>query len=367
MSKKVIVAGHICLDITPIFPHENVKSLHSLLVPGKLVQMKEADVHTGGAVANTGLAMKLFGADVSLMGKVGNDEFGEMIKNILNKYNVNKGLIVSENVSTSYSIVLSVPGFDRIFLHNPGANDTFTYEDISQDILKEASLFHFGYPTIMKSLYDNDGDELINIFKNVKSLGIATSLDMSAIDPVSEAGDIDWEKILSRVLPYTDFFMPSFEELYYMFNKKTATEVSYEDVKVLSDKAMSYGVKVLVIKCGELGMYYRTSEVEILKKVGKKIHLNIEEWADKEGFESSFIPDRILSGTGAGDTSIAAFLTSILNGYSVEYSIRLGTAAGACCVTSYDALSGLMPLEDMEKKIKSGWKKRGDNFVSKYE
>ncbi len=47
-------------------------------------------MHTGGAVANTGLAMKLLGADVSLMGKVGEDAFGDMILNILDGYDAKR-------------------------------------------------------------------------------------------------------------------------------------------------------------------------------------------------------------------------------------------------------------------------------------
>ena len=47
--KKVIVAGHICLDITPEFP-DNGKKISDIFLPGKLVEMKGASVSTGGAV-----------------------------------------------------------------------------------------------------------------------------------------------------------------------------------------------------------------------------------------------------------------------------------------------------------------------------
>ena len=74
--KKVISAGHICLDITPVFQAgKQVDQLSSLLIPGKLIQVEAADVHTGGSVANTGLALKLLGCDVTLLGKVGDDAF----------------------------------------------------------------------------------------------------------------------------------------------------------------------------------------------------------------------------------------------------------------------------------------------------
>ena len=132
MKKKVIVAGHICLDITPLFPSEKIEKVADIMLPGKLIEMGGVDVHTGGAVANTGLAMKILGADVSLMGKVGNDAFGEMVLSILDKYDAKTGMLVAENESTSYSVVLAMPGIDRIFLHHPGANHTFCVADISE-------------------------------------------------------------------------------------------------------------------------------------------------------------------------------------------------------------------------------------------
>ena len=79
MKKKVIAAGHICLDITPIFPGKKVSQLTDILSPGKLLNVGEADVHTGGSVANTGLGMKVLGADVTLMGKIGDDAFGGIV------------------------------------------------------------------------------------------------------------------------------------------------------------------------------------------------------------------------------------------------------------------------------------------------
>lgn len=59
----------------------------------------------------------------------------------------------------------------------------------------------------------------------------------------------------------------------------------------------------------------------------------------------------MLSGTGAGDTSIAAFLTAVLAGYSPEMSMHLAAAAGASCVAAYDALSGLKPFAELEQRI----------------
>ena len=371
MKKKVIAAGHICLDITPIFPGKKVSQLTDILSPGKLLNVGEADVHTGGSVANTGLGMKILGADVTLMGKIGDDNFGDMVKSILDKYDAGSGMLVSQGESTSYSVILAVPGVDRIFLHNTGANDTFCAEDIPREALEEASLFHFGYPPLMKSIYKNNGEELIKIMKLAKECGAATSLDFASIDPNSEAGAADWERILEEVMPYVDFFVPSVEELCYMLDKERFQEWQEraaggditemldieKDIKPLADQCMDFGAKVLLIKCGAPGMYYCTADKLTLWELCGKLEIDVNQWAGKEGFERSYVPEKILSGTGAGDTSIAAFLTAVMEGYSLEDTMHLATATGASCVEAYDALSGLKSFEELEKKIKAGWKK----------
>lgn len=374
MSKKVIVAGHICIDITPVFQGKSVTNVSDILKPGKLIQMGKAEVSTGGAVANTGLGMKILGADVTLMGKIGNDEFGNLILEILDKYDATDGMICDAFSDTSYSVVLAMPGVDRIFLHNPGANHTFCAADVSKEQLKEAALFHFGYPPLMKNMYENNGNELVLLLQKAKEAGCATSLDMAAVDPESDAGRTDWNLILKRVLPYVDFFVPSVEELCYMLDRtrlqdwqgraegRDLTELLdiENDVVPLAEKCMEYGTKVLVIKCGAKGMYYKTADEKQLSEIGKRVGMNRAQWADRQGFEASYIPERVLSGTGAGDTSIAAFLTAMLEGESLESCMQLAAATGACCVASYDALSGLKSLDELRTKIASGWKKYGE-------
>ena len=371
LKKKVIVAGHICLDITPIFPDKKVQAIEDMLSPGKLIEMKGVDVHTGGAVANTGLGMKLLGADVSLMGKVGTDEFGAIICNLLKNADAADGMIVSPEESTSYSVVLAVPGIDRIFLHNPGANHTFCAADVQTEQLEEAALFHFGYPPIMKTIYAENGKELELLFRKAKAAGCATSLDMAAVDPGSDAGKADWDQIVKRVLPFVDFFVPSVEELCYMIDRERFVEWQKRaggrdltevldiatDVVPLADKCMEYGAKVLVIKCGAAGMYYRTAGAEQMRMIGGRTGIDVMQWANRQGFEHAYVPEKVLSGTGAGDTSIAAFLTAMLEGDSPENCMHLAAAAGASCVAAYDALSGIRPLAELRAKIASGWKK----------
>ena len=369
-GKKAVVAGHVCIDITPVFPLEKVKEASEILKPGRLISMNGVNIHTGGAVANTGLALKKLGVDVGLMGKIGNDDFGNLILNLLDKYQVADSMIVDENADTSYSVVLAIPGVDRIFLHDAGANDTFTFDDLEFSKIENATLLHFGYPPIMKEMYQNDGEQLVKIMKKIKDMHVATSLDMAAMDPKSEVAKKDWRKILEGTLPFIDFFVPSIEELCFMLDRehyerlveraagKDITEtLTIADIEPLAKQLIEMGTKVAMIKCGAAGIYYQTAGVEQMKELCQELNLSLEGWADKKGFEASYIPERIASGTGAGDTCIAAFLASVLEENTMEKSVQMAVAQGACCVESYDALGGIKSLSELEEKIQRGWKK----------
>jgi len=368
MSKKVICAGHVCIDITPIFDRQRQYSkITEILEPGKLIHMDNVDIHTGGSVANTGLAMKLLGNDVRLMGKVGNDSFGHMIRDIFASYGAG-GLIEENGSLTSYSVVLAIPGVDRIFLHAPGANDTFSCRDIPWDELDGTALFHFGYPPLMERMYSDNGTELSTLFRRIKDKGIASGLDLSAVDPQSPAGKADWKAILTKTLPYVDFFMPSFEELCWMLDRSTWQSLSSsgQDItetpglmkyaKALADQCIEMGCGTVLIKCGLSGLYYKTASAGRISAIGNNLPLDQQAWTDREGVQACFKAEIVRSGTGAGDVSIAAFLTAVLRGDPPKTCAELAAAEGAAAVTSYDALGGLLGLDELSRRIHAGWK-----------
>lgn len=360
--KKVVVAGCLCLDITPEF-HDGQgekKTAAEWFLPGKLLQVGEASIHTGGAVANTGLAFRHFGADVSLMGKVGNDAFGKLVLDLLERHGGTQGASVSEDCQTAYTVVLAPPGVDRIFFHNPGANDTFGLDDLDFEEIAGADLFHLGYPTIMRKMFEHP-EELLEIYRRIKELGVKTSLDLTLIEEDSDAAKTDWKELFQNLLPYVDFFVPSAEEICFLTDRKRYHEwmdrasggdpTEYldieKDITPLADQLLKWGAGSVLIKCGVKGLYLKT---------GKNIDMP-KAWQETELFETSYQAERVRSATGAGDVTIAAFLTGMLEGKEPGRCLKLGAAAGACCVTEYDSLSGLLTIEEMEEKIGGGWKK----------
>lgn len=377
---KIVSAGHICLDITPVFMENggagnDAEGIGELLAPGRLLQMGPADVHIGGSVANTGLALKILGADVTLMAKTGTDAFGQLVQTQIKQYEARQKLSQSGQDATSYSVVIAPKGIDRIFLHHSGANDTFCCEDIDFDTVKEADLFHFGYPPLMKNMYDRNGEELLRILKRVKELDTAVSMDMAMVDEKAESGAADWESILGKTIPYVDFFVPSIEELAIMIDKPRyrewqkrargrdiTTVLNIEkDVRPLAEKMLSMGAKVLLVKCGAAGLYLASADARALSQAASGYADKLKGWENIRYFEASYRPEKVLSGTGAGDTCIAAFLLAVSQGYSYQECMQLSAATGASCVEAYDALSGLKSFRELQEKIQKGWEKNKPN------
>lgn len=365
----VIVAGHICLDMTPEFSKTNKSDIRDILTPGKLVNMGRVRISTGGAVPNTGLALSVLGVNTKLMGKIGNDSFGEIILRILRKFDAQDGMLVVDDEDSSYTIVIAVPGIDRIFLHNPGANNTFCADDINYGLVEKAGLFHFGYPPLMKKTFENGCEELIKIFKNVKKLGVTTSLDMALPDASSESGMVDWDSALKTLLPYVDIFVPSVEEIMFMAKREDydalnrtpgrdfLDKLDMNRLQAIGDKITSYGAKIVLIKCGIKGNYIRTQGKEKLAMMGKTKPSDLDNWAYRELLEESFHVENVVSATGAGDNSIAGFLASLIKGMSVEDSVKIACAVGAQNVQVTDAISGVKAWDETVEMIRKDWPK----------
>ncbi|TVQ35615.1 MAG: carbohydrate kinase family protein [Spirochaetaceae bacterium] len=365
-----VVAGHICLDVTPHFESTDAAQLSEILIPGKLVEMNGVDLSTGGAVPNTGIALAMMGVSTTLMGKVGNDAFGAIVRDLAARRDVSDGLIQVDGVQTSYTIVIVPPGTDRVFLHDPGANNTFVAEDVRYEQVSQARLFHFGYPPIMQQMYADSGVQLARMLRRVKESGVTTSVDMALPDPNSAAGRADWQTIVERSLPHVDIFLPSLEEILYMvdrprYQQMTASAAGRDMMDVadidllpeLAGRLHAMGADVVGIKCGKLGFYLSTASADRIAAIGAAAPERPQEWGDCELFCETFVPERILSTTGSGDSSIAGFLAGILLGRSAAQTLRIACAAGANTARVYDTLSGVESVDRMEARIAAGWQR----------
>ncbi|QRG70243.1 carbohydrate kinase family protein [Brevibacillus choshinensis] len=301
------------------------------------------------------------------MGKVGDDEFGRMVIDILRRADpsfINE-MIVAKGEQTSYSIVLSIPGVDRIILHCPGANATFHPADLDPDRIARARIFHFGYPPHIRQMYVNGGQNLAELMEKIKRLGVATSLDMAMPDPDAESGRVDWIQLLQRTLPHVDLYLPSLEETLFMLKRPYYEElqrrageegilplVSEEVIRESAEQLLGMGCGMVGLKLGESGMLLRTGSRERLRQIGGSLIRDHEQWANRQLWTPCY--ETIVKGTtGAGDCTIAGFLAGMLKGLLPESTLRHAVAVGAFCVEAMDATSGVVSWEQVEGRARA--------------
>lgn len=340
----IVVAGHICLDLCPAFETNQPQDLSTLFRPGRLINMDGVTISTGGAVSNTGFALSKMGLRVLPAAKIGDDPFGVLIADIAEKETGSR-ITMQRGVRSSYSIVLSPPGIDRIILHDPAGNNEFSADDIDYSAVAQAGFFHYGYPPVMRRIYQDGGCELVRLFASAKEAGAVTSMDMSLPDAESESGQVDWVSVLARVLPYVDLFMPSAEEALYMLDRPEYERVAhggalnFSAIRALGKKILGMGAKLALIKCGIHGIYIKTSP------------LMSGSFRSKEIFQPSYVAAHFKSALGSGDTAIAGFVAAMVNGHSLIDCARIACASGALCCTTYDAISAIRPIEEIIRTI----------------
>ncbi len=367
-APQIVVAGHLCVDVIPEF-EADVSSLATLLTPGRLNKVGPALISTGGAVSNTGIALHRLGVPVRLMGKVGRDLFGGAILDVVRGYDetLTEGMIVDPTADSSYTLVINPPGVDRIFLHCPGANDTFGVADVDLQKVRGARIFHFGYPPIMRRMYLDDGAELAEVLRAVHTLGVTTSVDMAQPDPNSEAGRVHWERVLVNVLPHVDLFLPSLDETLFMLDRRRYDAMQNhaldrtpdaELLHALSSRLLDMGAAVVGLKLGDRGLYLRTTpDSSRLRAAGAAFDPLPAGWLGRELATPCFVA-AARGTTGAGDCTIAGLLASLLHGARAEQAILDATAVGAASVESPDATGGVPHWEDVQRRQAAGWAKQ---------
>lgn len=346
---QVVVAGHICLDVIPAL--DGVPDVR----PGGLVVIGPSAVSAGGPVGNVGLALHRLGVPVRLMGKVGDDMFGRVLLEVLRGRDATlaEGMTVAPGETTSYSIVVSPPDVDRTFLHCPGANDTFTVADVALDRLGGARVLHFGYPPIMRRLYQDGGEALHELFAAARERGLVVSLDVCEPDP--RGGGLDWARFLARVLPAVDVFAPSLDDLRAMLRLPPGA-IDLSSVRALAERVLAMGPAVCALKLGEQGLYVRTQRRDaVLAQACDRLGLDRAAWSDREVLAPCFRARRVAGTTGSGDCTIAGLLAAMLRHEDPVTAATSASAVGACSVEAPDATGGVPPWSDVAERLASAW------------
>ncbi len=281
---------------------------------GQLELVDSIGLYSGGSAASTGYDLAKLGVDVALIGRIGNDGFGDFLEAEARRVGCDSTLLKRDaSAGTSSSLVTVTPDGERTFLHSIGANAKLTPADVPLEDLKArgCKILHLAGFFILTAIEGLSGEPASELFARATTLGLTTSLDC-VWDATGR-----WGKLIGSVLAHTDIFCPSIHEARAIV--ELPESASPRDIAL---ELFELGVRQIVaLKMGPEGSF-------VMDSSGEHHHV------PAPSVEA-------IDGTGAGDAFIAGFLAARLRGLDLLRSARIGNATGALCVGAMGATGGV--------------------------
>ena len=299
---EVVCLGILVADVVG-------KPIEAFPPKGTLAPVERMELHVGGCAANTSLALAKLGVDTAILGRVGDDGFGQFLAGTLERHGVDtRGLGRDGQEATSATMVAVDGAGERTFLHYPGANAAFTGADVAWPVIEQAPILHVAGPFLMPRYMGADNAEVL---RRAKAAGKVTTLD-TVWDATGR-----WMSVLEPCLPFLDFLLPSHAEARHLTGRERPEEIA----RALLDG----GVGAVGLKLGAEGAYLRTAAGDELRVPAFAVEA--------------------VDALGAGDCWAGGFLCGLARGWGLEKTARFANAAGACAVQALGATTGIRSFE----------------------
>ena len=264
------------------------------------------------------------GHSCGIISGVGNDGFGECMLNRLKKDGVDVSkVLVDPDGSTACAFVAYGSQGDRRYLFHwdetPATKAVMP--DVTEPSLKEAKYFHvMGCALTAKLSY---GWEIVKTARAMKAQGTKISFDPNVrtehlTNPKKSKESFE---IINAMLEITNLFAPGLDEL------KLVTGI--DDVEEAVKKCFENpNLEILMLKMGSKGSRIYTRDGQVVDQGLYKVE--------------SVDP------TGAGDTSLGAFLCALLEGKNMKECAEIAAAAGALNVAAFGPMEGKISPENVQ-------------------
>lgn len=283
---------------------------------GRLVLVERMELHTGGCAGNTAIGLRRIGIPAGVIGKVGEDGFGDFYLSVMAREGVDySGIARDRSANTSSTMVLVHGDGERSFIHYIGANAQLRAEEVDLGLLDGARVLHVAGALLMPGL---DGEPTASLLQAARARGLVTSLD-TAWDSTGR-----WMKAIAPALPHLDYFLPSIEEARML--------TGAHDPADIAEALLACGTGVVALKMGEDGCYVAGR--------GEKLRV--------PAFDVATI-----DATGAGDAFVAGFLAGVVKGWSLRETARFANAVGALCTLAIGTTAGIRSMEETREFMAS--------------
>lgn len=154
------------------------------------------EANPGGAPCNVLAMLNNLGKKTAFIGKVGNDQFGLMLKSTLESLGIGTGnLLLDPEVHTTLALVHTFADGDRdfSFYRNPGADMMLTAEEVKEELIASAKIFHFG---TLSMTHEGVRAATKKALKAARDNGCLISFDPNLREPLWDSQDTAREQVL---------------------------------------------------------------------------------------------------------------------------------------------------------------------------
>ena len=207
--------------------------------------------HPGGAPANFLAALAKYGKRTALLGKVGTDKFGRLLKGTLEGAGIEtRGLVAADDVFTTLAFVTLDASGDRefSFSRKPGADTCIRFEELDLSLIDEARAFHFGTLSLTDEPARSTTQQAVAY---AKAHGKLITYDPNLRKPLWK--DLDEAKTqMLWGLQHADVVKISDEEVELLFGLNPQDGAAH----ILKE----FGVKLVFVTCGPDGCFFKNAQ-----------------------------------------------------------------------------------------------------------
>ncbi len=238
---NVCVIGSINMDL--------MVKVDRMVKVGETIISKGYYKNSGGKGANQAVAASRLGANVYMIGKVGNDETGDVLLRKLSEDNVDvKYISIDEENPTGMAVITVDEAANNSIIVIPGANMNLDCSNVqrAEDIIKMSELIVAQFETPVEAT--------VSAFQTARENNVITILNPA---PAREIPD--------ELLALTDIIIPNETEAYELTKVKIENEKS---IKLAAERFLEKGVKYVIITLGERGAaLISRNQYELLKAI----------------------------------------------------------------------------------------------------
>ena len=297
--KNICVIGSLNMDL--------VVNVDTMPKPGQTIIGSNFKEVPGGQGANQAVAMARLNGNVSMIGKVGEDGFGQTLINSLKNDKVDTTYIQTSKGATGVALITVDKNAQNSIVVSPGANFEVKEDDIDNNIeaIKNSDIVVLQLETPLNTIK--------------YALNKAKELNKYTILNPAPAVKLD-DEIIKNV----DLLTPNETELEIISGVSIETE---EDIQKAAQIMLEKGVKELIVTLGSKGSLYINKEKSMFKKAYKV---------------------EAVDTTAAGDSYTGALAVALSQDKNIEDAMDFASKVGALSVLKEGAQSSLPTLEDVK-------------------